>query len=82
MEARKLKGAQIVKTGGVRKRSEHLWLVPSQSHNGGGKLAFFEWCAARDRLAFLEGRGEEAEAERVEIRRTLATNTDSTETDL
>ena len=34
MEARKLRGAQIVKAGGIRQRSEHLWIVPSQSHAG------------------------------------------------
>ncbi len=34
MEARKLRGAQIAKAGGIRQRADHLWLVPSQSHNG------------------------------------------------
>ena len=34
MEPRKERGAEIVKAGGLRQRSEHLWLVPSQSHGG------------------------------------------------
>ncbi len=34
MEARKLRGAQIAKAGGIKQRDEHLWLVPSQSHGG------------------------------------------------
>ena len=35
MEARKLRGSKIAKEGRLRKHSEHLWLVPSQSHAGG-----------------------------------------------
>ncbi len=34
MEARQLKGAQIAQTGRVARKGDHLWLVPSQSHNG------------------------------------------------
>lgn len=34
MEARQERGAQIVQRGGIRQRSDNLWLVPSQSHEG------------------------------------------------
>lgn len=34
MEPRQLRGEQIAKTGGLQQRSDHLWLVPSQSHKG------------------------------------------------
>jgi len=34
METRKHRGAKIARAGGLQKRSEHLWLVPAQSHSG------------------------------------------------
>ncbi len=34
MEARKLRGEQILKSGGIQKHGPHLWVVPSQSHAG------------------------------------------------
>ncbi len=34
MEARKLRGAEIAKAGGIRNPTPKLWIVPSQSHLG------------------------------------------------
>jgi len=34
MEARKIKGAEIAKSGGLRKKAPHFWLVPSESTGG------------------------------------------------
>ena len=34
METRKVRGAEIVESGGVTQRGELIWLVPSQSHKG------------------------------------------------
>lgn len=34
MESRQVRGAEIVKIGGIKQRGDHLWLVPSQSHAG------------------------------------------------
>lgn len=34
MEARQLRGAKIVESGGLQQRGDHMWLVPSQSHSG------------------------------------------------
>lgn len=34
MEARQVRGAQIVEKGGLTQRGDHLWIVPSQSHGG------------------------------------------------
>lgn len=34
MEARKTRGAEIVRAGGIRQKGNNLWLVPSQSHEG------------------------------------------------
>lgn len=34
MSTRKERGAAIVKAGGLRRRNQHMWLVPSQSHSG------------------------------------------------
>jgi transposase len=34
MEPRKLRGAEIARAGGIRRKSPDLWVVPSQSHKG------------------------------------------------
>ncbi len=34
MEARQIRGAQIAEAGGIKRRGDHLWVVPSRSHTG------------------------------------------------